>query len=354
MSVSIRVTAYQHEIAILQHVDEKGGLWGTRGRHLLHSMDGGDWMEIAAFPRAFPRDAFAFSRLSARAFRADKANFYLNAGGRGIGIRSGQVYRLTEPGALEPWFSIQGDTVLHGGICEDDQGWTYFGEYFMNPDRGEVRIWRMSPDLSNYECAYIFPAGSIRHVHGLYRDTFRPASLWVTAGDFEGECYFYRTADRFQSLERIGDGTQLWRAVRLFFTPDYITWLTDSHMEQNYACRMHRETHKLEQGQPLPGSGWYGIAATDGWYIAFTTVEPGEAIQRMESLVLVSRDGFVWQEAAAFRKDIWRPMKVFKYGVISAPTGVMDSQSLWMSGEGLVGLDGVSAAFRIIEEGGRR
>lgn len=352
MRAGIRVTARQHEVAILQHVDGKGGLWGTRGRHLLHSEDGHDWEKVAAFPRAFPRDAFAFSRLSARAFRADKANFYLNAQGKGIGIRSGVVYRLIEQGGLEPWFPIQGDTVLHGGLCEDTRGWTYFGEYFMNPDRGEVRIWRVSPDLSSYERAYTFPAGSIRHVHGLYQDPYHPESLWVAAGDYAGECYLYHSSDRFQHVERIGDGTQLWRAVRIFFTKDYITWLTDSHMEQNYACRMHRETCALEQGQPLPGSGWYGIATTDGWYVAFTTVEPGEAIQRNESLVLLSRDGFVWHEAAAYKKDIWRPMKVFKYGVISAPTGKMDSQSLWMSGEGLVGLDGVSALFRIVPGGG--
>ncbi|MBN2555537.1 MAG: hypothetical protein JXA97_06310 [Anaerolineales bacterium] len=351
MTFSIELLERHPSVAILQHVQADGGLWGTRGRRVLFSEDGRRWKQVASFPSAFPRDAFGFSRITARAMRADKANYYVNARGKSFGIRSGQVYRLNDSHALEPWFSIQGDSVLHGGICEDEDGWTYFGEYFMNPDRGEVRIWRLSPDLTAFEAAATFPAGMIRHVHGIYRDPYHPNDLWATVGDYEGECYFFRSKDRFQNMDQFGNGGQLWRAVRLFFTRDHITWLTDSHLEQNYACRMKRGEGVLEMGMPLPGSGWYGIATQDGFYVAFTTVEPGPAIQRMESLILISCDGFTWQEAKAYRKDIWRPMKVFKYGVISAPTGNLSSDSLWMSGEGLVGLDGVSAHFRIKEQG---
>jgi len=336
-------------IAILQHVEADGTLWGSRGRVLFRSSDGVDWERVTSFPFAFPRDAFGFSRLSARAFRADKANVFVNSAGKVCAIRDGTVYTLESQGKLVPSFRIQGDTVLHGGICEDREGWTTFGEYFMNPERGEVRIWRLSPDMKEHQTAYRFSPGSVRHVHGIYRDPYDADSLWATVGDYAGECYIIRTDDRFEHVEWFGDGGQLWRAVRLFFTEEYVTWLTDSHLEQNYACRMSRADGHVECGMPLPGSGWYGIATLDGWYLAFTTVEPGPAIQRMESLILVSRDGFTWHEAAAFPKDIWRPMKLFKYGVISAPSGEMHANSLWISGEGLVGLDGVSAHIRVVE-----
>jgi hypothetical protein len=111
---------------------------------------------------------------------------------------------------------IQGDSVLHGGICEDQEGWTYFGEYFMNPARGEVHIFRLDPALKTWEIAHTFQAGEVRHVHGIYRDPYDTQALWITSGDAMGECYLYRTRDRFTTVERIGEGTQLWRAVRLF------------------------------------------------------------------------------------------------------------------------------------------
>jgi len=338
-------------IAIMHHVEPDGVLWGSRGRHVFRSCDGRSWERVSSFPFAFPRDMLGFSRLTARAARADKANVFVNKAGKVCGIRDGVVYVLHPGSGFVPSFAIRGDTVLHGGICEDETGWTYIGEYFMNPERGEVVIWRLSPDMGEHEAAHCFPAGAIRHVHGIYRDPYDKKALWATVGDYAGECYFIRTRDRFASVEWFGDGNQLWRAVRLFFTPEHITWLTDSHLEQNYACRMLRQGGQLEQGRKLPGSGWYGTVTQDGWYMAFTTVEPGPALQRMESLILLSRDGFSWQEAAALKKDIWRPMKLFKYGVINTPTGKMTSDSVWISGEGLIGLDGKSARLRIAEAG---
>ena len=46
------------------------------------------------------------------------------------------------------------------------------------------------------------------YIYGLYRQG--PAALWVTAGDYAGECHIYRTRDGFASLERFGDGGQTW------------------------------------------------------------------------------------------------------------------------------------------------
>jgi hypothetical protein len=252
---------------------------------------------------------------------------------------------------VTPLFEIQGDCVLHRGICEDSSGWAHFGEYFMNPQRVPVRIHRLSPDLDRWEVAYEFPAGRIRHVHGVYPDPYDAQALWVTVGDYAGECYLMRTRDGFETLESFGDGTQIWRAVALFFQPDHVCWLTDSHLEQNYACRMDRRTGTLERGQPVPCSAWYGAPTTERLFVAFTTVEPGPAIQRSESSVLVSRDGFRWEEVRTYRKDFYRPMRVFKYGVISCPSGELSASDFWISGEGLVGIDGASQRLCIRENG---
>jgi hypothetical protein len=333
--------------ALLHQVEPDGTLWGTSGRSIWRRRSGA-WAEVARFPFAAPRDFFGFSRPAARATRADKSNLYHNTHGRLLGVRASVVYRLSAGSGLEPLLRINGDCVLHGGICEDDQGWVYLGEYFLNPDRQPARIWRLSPDLDSWQVAHEFPAGLVRHIHGIYRDPFDPAALWVTSGDATGECYLWRTADRFRTLERIGEGSQTWRAVRLFFTRDHICWLTDSHVEQNHACRMARLSGRLEIGQAVEASTWYGSSTTDGLHLAFTTVEPGPAIHRRQSLVLASRDAFHWTEVYAFAKDAWRPLKLFKYGVISCPSGPMTSQDLYLSGEGLRGLDGVTVRARIV------
>jgi hypothetical protein len=52
-----------------------------------------------------------------------------------------------------------------------------------------------------------------------------------------------------------------------------------------------------------------------------------------------------------FKKDPWKPLQLFKYGVISCPSGEMSNESIYMSGEGLVGLDGVSLMARVTWEG---
>ncbi len=332
------------QLTIVHHVDDGGNLWATSRAWLVKGKPG-SFQKLTHFPMCMPRDLFGWSRLTARAMRSDKCNIFVNSSGKALGIRGGKVYSLMN-GKFELLFSIQGDCVLHGGICEDEQGWTYFGEYFMNPERGSVRIFRLDPDFHKREIAYEFPPGSARHVHGVYRDPFDAQAMWVTVGDGKGECAILQTRDRFKSMRTFGDGSQIWRAVALHFTSSHVAWLTDSNTEQNHACRMDRKTGKLEIGQPLDCSGWYGTTTREGLKVAFTTVERGPAIHRQQSQVLVSEDAFHWQEMHAFQKDRWKPVQLFKYGVISVPSGKMSADDFWMSGEGLVGLDGRSLNVR--------
>ena len=337
-------------ITIAHHLDKDGTLWGTSGRKIYRKARQGKWEMIAQFPFATPRDYFGFPRLAARAARADKCNIYVNQHGFILGIRASRVYQILPGEAPRYLFSIQGDSVLHGSICEDDEGNFLFGEYFMNPDRKPVHLWKVSSDLSKWELAYTFPAGSIRHIHGIYRDPFNPGSYWAASGDFERECYLYHFQGDFQSPQRFGDGSQLWRAVRLFFAPDHITWLTDSNLDQNYACRLERSSGKFETGQTINASAWYGSVTKEGFMVGFTTVEPGPGILTNHSEILASRDGFHWESIKKFRKDRWRPMKLFKYGVISCPSGTMTQDEFYISGEGLAGLDGITRKISITEK----
>jgi hypothetical protein len=343
---SVAITGREPSLTIAQHVCPDGTLWATAGRRIVKGSEVQGWQTVAEFPVRFPRDLFARPRLAQRAARADKCNVFPNSSGFTLGIRSGSVYRV-ELGELHRLLDIQGDCVLHRSLCEDPDGLTYFGEYFMNPERLPVRIWKVDPKLSNASIAYEFAPGSIRHVHGVYRDPFDAQALWVTTGDFAGECYILQTRDRFKTLRKFGNGTQLWRAVGLYFTESHVSWMTDSNLEQNYACRFDRSTGELEMGQKLDCPGWYGSTTREGVSIGFTTVEMGPGVKRQESSFLVADDAFQWRELMTFKKDPYRPMNVFKYGVISCPSGEMSNHRIWISGEGLVGLDGSSMRLEI-------
>ena len=203
-------------------------------------------------------------------------------------------------GLWRPLFQINGDSVLHRSFAEDAAGNVYFGEYFMNPERVPVKIWRVSPDLESWEVACELPG--VRHVHGIYADPYAPGTLWAAVGDFKGECYLMRSEDGFRSLQMYGDGSQIWRAVSLFFTEKTVNWLTDSNLELNHACRMDRADGKLEIGQEIDCSAWYGCTTREGLHVAFTTVEQGPGILSNFSSVLVSRDAFIGRRSRNLKR----------------------------------------------------
>jgi len=333
-------------LTIIHQVEKGEAIWASKGRSIYHKHND-RWRKFARFPFSFPRDIFGFFRSTARIMRSDKCNIYQNSRGKVIGIRDGCVYSIANNGKLRFLFKIHGDCILNNSICEDDEGWCYFGEYFMNPKRIPVNIFKVSPDIETWKKAYTFPKNQIRHVHGVYRDPFEKETFWATVGDYQNECYLLKSRDRFKTFEQFGDGNQNWRAVNLFFTEDYICWISDSNLQQNYAYRMSRHTGKLEKGQKIENSGWYGCTSQEGIHFAFTTVESGSAITSNFSQVLISNDAFLWKEIHKFKKDIWRPMKLFKYGVIIPPSGMQRLDNFYLSGEGLVGFDGISILAKI-------
>ena len=336
----VRILRRDKRAVIVHHADDRG-TWATHDREILYRPAGGDdWRRIGRFPFARPRDLFAWSRPTRRAMRVDKCNLFPTRAGKLLGIRAGAAYRIGDR-AAHPLFRIQGDCVLHGGIAETATGNVYFGEYFMNGARGAVNIWRVSSDLADHAAAYTFPAGKIRHVHGVYVDPCNAGRLWATLGDHAGECYLVVTDNEFNTIDWIGDGSQLWRAVRLFFTDTSVCWLTDSNLEQNYAVSMDRQSCQLTVHAEVESSSWYGARTSDGVFLAATTVERGPGVKTDAASVMASKDGVNWQPVLSFKKDPL-PKRLFKYGVISFPSGSFGSDSFWISGEGLVGLDGCS------------
>lgn len=337
---AIAIEARARRAVVIHHVDERG-TWASYNRDILfRASDTTRWQRLAKFPSELPRDCFLWWRIATRTLRLDRCNLYPTQRGELLGIRRGTVYAIRN-GHTDMLCAIRGDSVLLRGIAETASGSVYFGEYFMNPERIPVRVWRVSSDLSKAEIAHEFEAGSIRHVHGVYSDPYHPGRLWIPAGDFGDECFIFYTDDEFKTFHRLGDGTQLWRAVGLLFREDAVCWLTDTELEQNKIVVLDRKTHTVTTHGDVHSPTWYTTQTSDGLFVAATTVERGPGVKTNRAWLMISEDALDWYKVLSFKKDLW-PLQPFKFGVMSFPSGAYDSRNIWVSGEALIGLDGTS------------
>jgi hypothetical protein len=335
----LEIVEKSEEVAIVHYVDGRG-TWGTKGRKILFrkpSKKG--WQIIAKFPFVW-EDLFGWNRLASRALRIEKCIVYPTELGKLLGIRKGKVFDLSAGDARE-LFTIQGRAPLLRGVACSVNGELFFGEYLSNKERRPVNIWAVRSDLSSYRKAYIFPSGSIRHIHGLYSDPLKPERIWVTTGDLDGECYIWYSDDGFKSIERIGDGTQLWRAVGLLFTEEAVNWFTDTNLADNHFVSMNRKSMEAEILFDVDNSTLYSCRTTDGYYIASSIVEEGEFVKSKKATIRVSKDCQNWESVLSFEKDKYSK-RLFGFGSLSFPSGKFSSNSVWLSGKGLKDIEGIS------------
>lgn len=334
---------------VAHHYDSGGGdyILSTANRFTVFRGGRESRFEV---PLRTSRKLFSSSRVTRRLMRIDKSNAVFNKQRDGVVVLyDGVIYffdlirqSLAVAGRL-----TQCRNVLHGGIAVTDHG-IYFGEYGANAARDPVPIWRSKDGGRSFEIVYRFPAGSIRHIHGVYCDPYTD-SLWVPTGDFAGECFIAEAKDPdFREVKLHGDGTQKWRTVGLVFEPDRIVWVMDSQLETSHLESFDRSTGALREYRAFPGPVWYCKQMADGVVLLQSTVEIGAGVQSDHAHVFMSDDGSCWHEVAKWRKDPL-PMPYFKSGVVAFADGTQTSDDFLVFGEGLRDLDG-----RILKVGLRR
>ena len=293
------------------------------------------------------RRALSGSRIARRMLRLDKANALFTADRSAVVlVYQGLIWRYDlRSGRLEQTGTLrQSRNVLHGGVAIAPDGRMYFGEYGATGQKHGVPIYMSDGDGRNWRMIYEFPPGQIMHIHGVFYDPFE-GCLWVTTGDFEGECGLVRCALDFSSVERLGDGSQSWRMIRPLFEPDRIVWGMDSQLRTPFLRTLDRATGELAQGQAFPGPVWYNKQLSDGITLLSTGVEPGPAVTTDSAHLYVSGDNQHFQEAARTRKDRWPSM--FKMGVLAFADGEQSSSGFAMFGEALEGWDGRACICRL-------
>ncbi|MGE0821946.1 MAG: hypothetical protein AB7G75_05065 [Candidatus Binatia bacterium] len=315
-------------------------LWASRAHDILMSRDNGvHWNTVSTLPTPLGYRVLSKVGPLRRLLRLDIRS-YLQLGESGFVVfRRGCIFRW-QPGDLRPRSIGQvryGNGPLFQGACVDHQGHCYYGEYWRNPRREEVRIYTLRRDAEQWDVFYSFPQGAIRHVHAVQFDPFSQ-QVWIATGDHDRECHigYFVLSKSTPRFETIASGTQMNRAVSLLFTPDFVYWGTDGDgtgVMANYVYRWSRSTKQIEQVAEVGGPVYYSTIGPKGQLVVATVVEGGAAERDRVARVWISRDGSAWREIGGWLKDKW-PF-IFGHGVLCFPGGPPSSGRLYVVGTGV-------------------
>jgi len=288
-------------------------------------------------------------RIFRRLLRYDMCNVFLAADNQLVIIRKGIVYNydIVNEKLRQTLVLKQCSNVLSQSICKTPEGEIYFGEYGNNSDKEAVNIYRSNNNGKSWEIAYTFPKGKIRHVHGCFYDKYT-CKIWILTGDLDGENLIQASDLKFENIQIIGDRTQKYRAVNLFFEKNKVHWIMDSPLEKSYQFVYDRNSKEVTQLDFFNGPVWYLKRLEDGYYLAGSSVEKGEGVLSNEACLYVSKDLVNWKIVESFKKDLL-PMPYFKWGVLSFSEGIQDSKNFSIHFEGLKKVDGQAFFFSIIE-----
>ena len=204
-----------------------------------------------------------------------------------------------------------------------------YGEYIGNGDRGPVSIYKRVSD-KKWDKVYTFPSNTIQHIHNIVFDKFRNRYLIMT-GDSDNESGIWDADINFKIVKPIVKGSQKYRACVLMPTENYLYYVTDTPLEQNYVYRLD-SNGKTQQVSEMPGPCIFGMEKNG--YLYFSTSVEGDPTlgrwkyrlsnklgagvkDRYSHLFRLSNEGEI-EEITKLKKD-WLPMWLFEFGNMKFP-----------------------------------
>ncbi len=228
----------------------------------------------------------------------------------------------------------RGNKPAHQGICVTPNGYIFFGEYTLNPQRDhDTTLFRSVDGGKSFQPILNLGKDQVRHIHFVKWDPY-DRCLWLGTGDEDYEDLLLVSCDYGETWEKVGEGSQDWRAIGVCFEKDHIIWGTDagSVPDQNHIIRMNRKTKKIEVVADAEGPCHGCASLKDGRIFISTGVEGGENEKdRFARLKEVTGNGV--HELLKQKKDIW-PL-IFQYGVIRFPLGLENVNKLVFTMYGL-------------------
>ena len=334
---------------IIQYISKDGTLYATEDHLVWESRAGGQtWENICQLaPNSntligILKDHFLRSPLVRKLRKNIGINNLVQLTTGTIIAQYDKIYRW-EPGIdglyAQPVYNLEANGIsgpLKNGMCHDPStDFVYFGEYNIKRPNA-IRILKGYNDGREWDICYEFPRGQIRHVHGIYCDSFRKR-LWICTGDNDSESGLYYTDDDFQTVKLFAGGDQSWRMVSLLITPDRLIWGTDAGQDaeahiKNYIYVLDMNSGKREKVCCIDKPAYYSVFSEDGSMFIGTTFEP--KIKRdvtPTADIWFSKDGYNWNILGSFQYKYAGRKYGTKYATIILPANCNLKETLIFS-----------------------
>lgn len=264
-------------------VDKDGGLWISIYKDLYYSLDNGETKTLI--------HKFDYGIQSLHVLKSGTILVRLNVN------ETSKLYRSTDNG-----LSWSADPVLDPcpgylakGFLESLDGTLFFVSYSK-----DGKIYRSDNDgISFY---IVNTIRDILHFHQIQEDPYNPGTLYITTGDSDIESRVYKSTDKCENMTVFGQGAQMWRAVSLLFTKDYLYWGMDStdSTQPAYIIRCARDNPVPELLKKVNAPIYYAWKTARG-ELLFATNPESNGSQYPAVNIYYSRDGiefnviFSWQ-----------------------------------------------------------
>jgi hypothetical protein len=266
---------------IVQHYDNNGDLWATRGMIIYKLIKGeSKFFKVSHVPTGcsilwlnnFSLVRRYFHRIECmEIITSDKFGICAFSAGR-IWILPVKAKRFEETLKLKNFGIKSGRGIMSTGIFSANDSLLFFGEYFSNPNRTNVKIFRSFSHGNLWEIAYNFPEKRIRHIHALQQDPYT-GNLWICTGDTDNESIIGYSSDNYHSISQIGSGSQIWRACQLVFTEKRIYWGTDTGIDLSGIYYWEKESNELKLLTKVEGAIFFSTRLENGTIVMSTDRE---------------------------------------------------------------------------------
>lgn len=266
---------------IVQEYDKAGNLWATRGMIIYILKSGGNYFSrVAHAPTGLSvLWLFNFTIFRRLSLRPECMEIVIGSKGNICAFSGGNLWYLPHKTKkfkktmkLTHYGIGVGRGMLSNGIFSNDN-LIFFGEYFDNPGKTNVRIFKSMDNGLNWEIAHDFYAGQIRHIRSLYSDPYSD-KLWLCTGDLDNESMIGCSSDNFLHFLPIVQGSQVARAIALVFTEDSVFWGTDTGSgDHSGIYRWDKETKFISKLQKISAAMFYGTRLAGGTIVMSSEIE---------------------------------------------------------------------------------
>jgi hypothetical protein len=257
---------------IVQEFDAKGNLWASRGM-IIYRLEKNErkFKRIAHVPTGFSILWLNnFTPIRKYSLRSECIEIVITEKEEIHALSAGKMWYAQKPGSAFkktlqlPHYGYQvGRGFMSTGITKNANR-VFFGEYFRNLERASVKIFRTKPGSGQWEVAYEFKPDETRHIHTLQADPFSN-KLWVGTGDNNSDAFIGWSDRDFDTLQRIGYGSQRWRACQFVFTEAAVYWGTDTDDASEAGIyRWDKNSNNLEKIVEIDGAIYFGTLLTNG------------------------------------------------------------------------------------------